>query len=74
MDNDEFEHLIKFAGLSKKEFAEINKLHQNSVSNWRQKEIPGWVKPWLENYVKGQAFEKIKNTVQNVDLEYKIEK
>lgn len=33
MDNENFEHLLNQAKLTKKEFAEVNDLHQGSVTN-----------------------------------------
>ncbi len=71
MDNVEFDRLLNLAKLTKKNFAEINKLHKNSVTNWKQKEIPGWVQPWLENYIKGQAFDELIDTA--VQLKKEIE-
>ena len=70
MQYNKFEQLLIHADLAKKEFAKINDIHENSVFNWKKRGVPGWVKPWLENYIKSKAFdhvletaEKLKNTL-----------
>jgi len=59
MNNNDLDRLLKLAGLTQKSFADINKLHKNSVSNWKQKGIPEWVQHWLENYIKARAFDEM---------------
>ena len=57
------ESLLQLARLTNKDFEIINNLHKDSISNWKKKEIPDWVKPWLENYIIGQAhYDMIKTT------------
>ena len=64
MENREFKVLLSKAGLSKKDFAQKLKLNQQSVNNWgSSKEIPYWVKSWLENYVKLKRYEDIKEKI-----------
>ena len=55
METDEFDGLLQLARLTNKDFEIINNMHKGSILNWKKKEIPDWVKPWLENYIKGQA-------------------
>lgn len=60
----EFDKELKSISLSKKEFAELVELHPMSVTNWKQTpSVPSWVKSWLNNYKKAQAFDKIKITL-----------
>lgn len=71
MTYNEFEKLLEAASIGKTEFASINKLNKHSVFNWKQKEVPGWVRPWLENYIKGKAFEHVLETAEKIKQEIK---
>ena len=66
MKNEEFENLLKLAELTHKEFAKMNDLHKGSVSNWKKKGVPGWVKPWLTYYIKSQSFDELIAKVNNI--------
>ena len=66
MKNEDFEKLLKYAKLTHKEFAKINDLHKGSVSNWKKKEVPGWVRPWLQNYIKAQAFDELIENINKI--------
>ena len=35
-------------------------------SHWKKKEVPDWVKPWLENYIKAQAFDAMIETAEQL--------
>lgn len=68
MTYEEFSHTIKKLGLSREEFAKMVDMSYNSVANWKSKEIPGWVEPFLLYYEKGkdldfllEIIEKYKN-------------
>lgn len=66
MDNQEFERLLDVAALTKKEFADMNELHKNSVTNWKQRDVPGWVQLWLENYIKAKKFDEMIDTANKL--------
>jgi hypothetical protein len=66
MSNDEFDKLLKLAKLNRKEFAEINGLNSNTVSNWKTRGFPMWVKPWLENYIKAKIFDSMIDTAEQL--------
>ncbi len=61
MTNDEFKHLLKKAGLNKKEFAEVANISYHTVRNWNN--IPTWVKPFLENYIKAKTLDNVKDVI-----------
>ena len=65
MDRDEFNSLLKKAGLTKKKFATIVGLKYGAVANWgyREKKIPAWVKPFLENYIKAKTLDSVKDVI-----------
>lgn len=67
MNSEEFENLLKEAGLSKKRFSEIVGLNYNSVVNWNQNGFPSWVRTWLENYIKAKLFEAMAEKVRELD-------
>lgn len=69
MDYNEFDKLLGLAKLGKAEFAEINQLNKNSVFNWKQKGVPGWVQPWLEHYIKSKAFDAVLDTAEQLRKE-----
>jgi len=67
MNKEEFNNLLKNANLSKKEFSNIIDLSQTTVNGWGgiDKPVPGWVKSWLELYIKNLKFNKLKNAIQD---------
>ncbi len=65
MDREEFNELLKKAGLTKKEFAEIIDMRYSSVNNWgSSQQFPRWVKSWLENYIKAKDIDKVAQTIK----------
>ena len=66
MENNEFDKLLKLAKINKKEFAEINGLNNNTVSNWKSRGFPDWVQPWLENYIKAKMFDEMIDTANKL--------
>lgn len=66
MDKHAFNDLLKYAGLSKKEFAEILGTTGGTISNWGNegREIPYWVESWLQLYIENQQCKKIKEAIQ----------
>ncbi len=65
MKKKEFDNILKSIGLSRQEFADITKLTYGSVSNWNDdnKPVPGWVKSWLENYIKAKDLDRVADAV-----------
>jgi len=58
--------LLRKAGLTKKELANILKINVGSVNNWGSTQnIPYWVKSWLENYIEKKKLESIKQSLIN---------
>lgn len=71
MTYEEFSSTIKKLGLSREEFAKMVGMSYNSVANWKSKEIPAWVEPFLYYYGKSkeldclvEIIEKYKNPVK----------
>jgi DNA-binding transcriptional regulator YiaG len=65
MKKQEFDETLKEIGLSRQEFATMTNLSYGAVSNWHdeKKPVPGWVKSWLENYVKAKDMDKVVDAV-----------
>lgn len=60
MDSFELTVLLRESGLTNTQFAKITKLSNANISNWKKKgETPGWVKSWLENYIKAKKYDAI---------------
>ena len=68
MTTIEFEELLKKAQLTKKEFAKLVKMHYTSVTNWKQdkKNIPEWVREYLNLYITLKEHENIGNSNKKV--------
>lgn len=66
MEKEEFNKLLKEADLSQKELSNILKTSNQAINNWgsNDREIPYWVKSWLENYIKAKVSDKIINVVK----------
>ena len=62
MEKIEFQVLLKETKLKKKDLAIILGIGQSSINNWgSSKDIPYWVKTWLENYIKAKKYEDVKS-------------
>ena len=61
----DFNGLLKRAGLSKKEFAELTGYAYSTVANWgtEDKPIPSWVKSWLDNHIKARTLDSVKDVL-----------
>jgi len=68
MDFKTFKETLKQCNLTIKEFAIICGLNPNSISgNWKKdNRVPGWVKPFLNNYIKAKTLENAFNSVKDV--------
>ena len=72
MKKQEFDETLKKIGLSRQEFADMTELAYSTIGNWHdeKKPVPGWVKSWLDNYVKAKENEKIRLALKPlVDIE-----
>ena len=65
MNYQEFKKKLKECNLTIKEFANICGLNEKSISgNWKKaNETPKWVDAFLENYIKAQIIDDIKEKV-----------
>jgi len=74
MKKQEFDKTLKDIGLSRQEFANMTGLSYGAVSNWHdeKKPVPGWVKSWLENYIKADSYEQIRHKVFNIENVYEL--
>ena len=65
MKKQEFDTLLKEIGLSRQDFADMTNLSYSTIGNWHdeKKPIPGWVKSWLENYMKAKDMDKVVEAV-----------
>lgn len=69
MEQRELKILLSQAKLSKKEFAQMVGISQQSVNNWgSNKNIPYWVKSYLQNYIKLRQYEEIKDKIQELGI------
>ncbi|OHD90970.1 XRE family transcriptional regulator [Sulfuricurvum sp. RIFCSPLOWO2_12_FULL_43_24] len=66
MDKHAFNAMLKTAGLSKKEFAEILGTTGGTISNWGNegREIPYWVESWLSLYIENMQCKKLKEAIK----------
>ncbi|WP_258108870.1 XRE family transcriptional regulator [Campylobacter lari] len=67
LSKDEFKKLMNNANLSKKDFAEKLVVSYNAINGWgtNGRDYPYWVKSWLENYIKAQKYNKIKDLIKD---------
>ena len=65
MNRNEFNLLLKKANLTKKDFCALLELSYATVNNWgSSKDVPYWVKSWLENYIKAKDMNTIVEVVK----------
>lgn len=66
MKKQEFDETLKKIGLSRQEFADMTELAYSTIGNWQdeKKPVPGWVKSWLDNYVKAKDMDKVVEAVK----------
>lgn len=58
----DFKELLKSANLNKKEFAKIVSISYGTVNAWGvegRAEVPDWVEPFIDNYLKAKKLEAI---------------
>ncbi len=69
MNKNEFDNALKKAKLSKKEFAEILGIDKQAVYNWGNgsQGVPYWVPSWLDNYMKSEAYARIRDEIMNIE-------
>lgn len=67
MDYQTFKDKLKECKLTIKEFANITGLNEKSISgNWKKaNEVPKWVKPFIDNYIKAKTLENVKDVICN---------
>lgn len=69
MKENSIKSLLKQAGLTKKEFAELVGLSYQTVNNWgSSKNIPHWVESWLKLYIKAKKLDELKEVVNKSGL------
>ncbi len=69
MEQRELKILLAKAKLSKKEFAKMLGLNQQSVNNWgSNKNIPYWVKSYLLNYIELKKYEAIREKIEELGI------
>lgn len=64
MTYDEFSNKLKELKLSKDDFSKMVGMSYNSVANWKLKEIPSWVEPFIENYEQQKKLDYFINEVE----------
>ena len=66
MKKEEFDNILKNAGLTRQEFSNITKVAYSTISNWHDenKPIPSWVDSWFANYIKAKDMDKIIEAVK----------
>ena len=70
MDKHAFNNLLKTAGLSKKEFADILGTSGGTISNWgnEDREIPYWVESWLNLYIENLRCKELKEAISKCGI------
>lgn len=69
LDARELKILLAQADLSKKEFAEMIGISQQSVNNWgSSKNVPYWVKSYLQNYIKLRKYEEVREKIEALGI------
>ena len=64
----DFKELLKGAGLNKKEFAQLVHISYGTVNAWGvegRAEVPDWVKPFIDNYLKAKKLEAIEKIIHD---------
>lgn len=65
----ELKILLARANLSKKDFAKMVGISQQSVNNWgSSKNVPYWVKSYLQNYIKLRQYEAIREKIEELGI------
>ena len=66
MDREEFNDLLKQAGLNKRELSDLLETTYQGVNNWgtNGRGYPYWVKSWLENYIKSKTHDTVVEAVK----------
>lgn len=65
----ELKILLVRANLSKKDFAKMVGISQQSVNNWgSSKNVPYWVKSYLQNYIKLRQYEAIREKIEELGI------
>lgn len=64
-NKEEFYELLKRAQLNKRQFADKLGASAGTISNWgnEERDIPYWVKSWLELYIENMQCKKIKEAL-----------
>lgn len=69
MNQRELKVLLAQADLSKKEFAQMVGINQQSVNNWgSNKNIPYWVKSYLLNYIELKKYKLIREKIEELGI------
>ncbi|RDU65593.1 DNA-binding transcriptional regulator [Helicobacter sp. MIT 14-3879] len=69
LNQRELKVLLSKANLSKKEFAKMVGISQQSVNNWgSSKNVPYWVKSYLQNYIKLKQYEDIREKIEELGI------
>lgn len=69
LEQRELKVLLAKANLSKKDFAKMVGISQQSVNNWgSSKNVPYWVKSYLQNYIKLKQYEAIKEKIEELGI------
>lgn len=69
LDARELKILLAQADLSKKEFAKMIGISQQSVNNWgSSKNVPYWVKSYLQNYIKLRKYEEVREKIEALGI------
>lgn len=64
MTYNEFSNKLKELKLSKADFSKMIGMSYNSITNWKLKEIPSWVDPFLYHYEKSLKLDELLITIE----------
>ncbi len=69
MERQEFNDLLKQAGLTKKVFGEMVRIEYQTINAWGSsgRVIPAWVRPFLECQSKSKAYERVRDEVLSIE-------
>lgn len=65
-----FEDKLNKNNLSKKEFSGLTGVAYQTIINWGSTgKIPSWVESWLENYIKSNSYNQIRDKIYQIEDE-----
>lgn len=74
MTRDEFDNLLKRAGLNKKKFSELTEVSYSTITQWgtykngKPLPVPKWVKSWISYYIKSKNWDDMTKKILELEV------